>query len=77
MIDYVIVSTISSAVHQQTTHTTLDVVLFMLYVVIAIAAVVCAATLRASRKGETSGITLAAVAPSLYLLLLPFGVLAA
>ena len=75
MIDYVIVSTITAAVHQQATHTTLDVALFVLYAVIAIAAVVTAAALRASRKGETSGITLAVAAPSLYLLLLPFGVL--
>lgn len=77
MIDYVVVSTIATAVREQPEHSVAEVMLFIVYVVIAVAAIVTAATLRGARKGDTSSITLAAVAPCVYFLLLPFGVLTA
>ncbi len=77
MIDYVIVSTIAAAIREQPDHGVAEVVLFVTYLVVAIAAVVTAATLRSMNRGETSSITLAAVAPCVYFLLMPFGVLTA
>lgn len=77
MIDYVVVSTIAAAVREQPEHSVAEVVLFVAYVVLAVAAIVTAATLRGMRKGDTSSITLAAVAPCVYFLLMPFGVLTA
>ena len=77
MIDYVIVSTIASAVREQPEHSLAEVVLFVVYVVVAVAAIVTAASMRAARKGEVSAITIAAVAPCVYFLLMPFGVLTA
>ena len=76
MIDYVLVSTIASAVREQPDHSLAEVVLFITYVVVAVAAIVTAATLRSMRRAETSTITLAATAPCVYWMLMPFGVLA-
>ena len=75
MIDYVVVSTIAAAVREQPEHSLSEVILFVSYVVLAVAAIVTAATLRGAHKGDTSSITLAAVAPCVYFMLLPFGVL--
>lgn len=77
MIDYVVVSTIAAAIREQPEHSVAEVVLFVAYVAVAVAAVVTAATLRGMRRGDASAITLAAVAPCVYFLLLPFGVFAA
>ena len=76
MLDYVIVSTIAAAIREQPEHSVAEVVLFATYVVAAVAAVVTAATLRKMHKSDTSSITLAALAPCVYFLLLPFGVFA-
>lgn len=75
MIDYVLVSTIAAAIREQPEHSLVEVVLFIVYVVVAVAAVVTAATLKSMRRAETSSITLAAAAPCIYFLLMPFGVL--
>lgn len=75
MIDYVIVSTIGSAIRDQSEHSVSEVILFVSYVVLAVAAIVTAATLSAMHKADTSSITLAAISPCVYFMLLPFGVL--
>lgn len=75
MIDVVITATILGAIRDRPDHNVAEMVLFVTYVVVVIAAIVTAATLRSLRRGETSSITLAAVSPCTYFLLLPFGVL--
>lgn len=77
MLDYVVVSTIAAAVREQSEHSVAEVVLFVTYVVLAVAAIVTAATMRGMRRSETSTITLAATAPCVFWMLLPFGVLTA
>lgn len=76
MIDYVIVSAIAAAIKERPQHTVAEVVLFVAYVVLAVAAIVTAASMRARRVGDTSGIVLATCAPLVYFMLTPFGVLA-
>lgn len=76
MIDYVIVSTIASAIREQPEHSVFEVILFVAYVVVAVAAIVTAATLCSLRRSDHSTLTLAATAPCVYFMLLPFGVLA-
>lgn len=76
MIDYFIVSTIAASIRDQPDHSLSEVILFVAYVVLAVAAIVTAATMRAIGRADTSAITLATCAPSVFFLLLPFGVLA-
>ena len=75
MIDFVVVATIIAAIREQPEHSVAEVVLFVTYVVVAIAAIVTAATMCGMKRSDTSSITLAATAPCIYLMLLPFGVL--
>ena len=77
MIDYIIVSTISHAIRQQPEHSVAEVALFVAYLVIALAAIVTAASLRRMHRADTSSITLAVVSPCVYFMLVPFGVLSA
>ena len=77
MIDFVIVQTVATAVREQSDHSVAEVVLFVVYVVLAVAAIVTAATLRGRKASDTSTITLAAAAPCVFWMLLPFGVLTA
>ena len=74
MIDYVIVCAITSAIKERPEHRVSDVVLFVTYLVLSVAAIVTAASMR-GRGGDTSGVVLATCAPFVYFTLLPFGVL--
>ncbi len=73
MLDFIITQSILSSVKEQTQHTVIEVVLFVVYIVISVAAIVTAATLRT--RGDSSPVVLAVLSPLLYLFLLPFGVL--
>mgnify|MGYP006879121917 CR=1 FL=1 len=75
MLDYVIVSSIHSAIRENTRPSMGDVTLFGLYVVVVIAAIVTAAIRAQAGTGDVAGVVLATTAPCVYLALLPFGTL--
>lgn len=75
MIDYIIVSSITSSIREKSEHSVTDSVLCIAYVVLTVAAVVTAASLRSMKRGDTSAITLATLSPCIYFTLLPFNVL--
>lgn len=75
MLDWIITQSVISSAKEQSQHSLAEVVLFVVYIVISVAAVVTAATLRV--RGDSAPVVLAALSPLMYLLLLPFGVFAA
>lgn len=74
MIDWIITQTILSSIKDQSNHHVVEVTLFVLYLVVGIAAVITAASMK-KRNGECSAIIIAVNSPIVYFTLLPFGVL--
>ena len=70
MIDYILSQAIVSSINEQSRHEMWEVVLFVTYIVICVAAIVTAAV---RRKSDASPIVLATVSPLIYWILTPFG----
>jgi hypothetical protein len=74
MLDLIIVYSILSSVRERSGgHAAAETALFVVYLVVYVAAIVTATALRAARRGETVSIAIALNSPLVYFMLFPFG----